>query len=175
MISFLLILGFVSSAFSGCFGCKFLLLFICFILSWNMILLLYTSLLAVIFLCLLLWLCCYLYLSIFYILLWILQWPICGLVAYCLAAHSFCFPIFFSSYLVVDFYSYSIFERENAWNNSNFFFVFTKAWAVAQDMTYPGECSTCNWDEIIFCWFVVKRSIDIKSIWSSVSFRACVS
>ena len=122
MISFLLILGFVSSAFSGCFGCKFLLLFICFILSWNMILLLYTSLLAVIFLCLLLWLCCYLYLSIFYILLWILQWPICGLVAYCLAAHSFCFPIFFSSYLVVDFYSYSIFERENAWNNSNFFF-----------------------------------------------------
>ena len=83
--------------------------------------------------------------------------------------------VFFAIFLlVVYFYSQSTVIRENAWNNFNYF-KFIKAWSMAQDVIYPGECCMCTWKESIFCCFGVKSSISVKSTWYSVSFKGCGS
>ena len=64
--------------------------------------------------------------------------------------------------------------RKDAWYDFNFL-KFTEAWFVTQDVIYPGECSVCTWEESVFCDFWVECSINIKSVWSVVSFKACVS
>ena len=62
---------------------------------------------------------------------------------------------------------------ENAWNNFNFF-KFTKAWSMAQDVVYPGECSMCTWEECIFCSFGMECSINISLVSLVKSVNSCV-
>ena len=53
-----------------------------------------------------------------------------------------------------------------------YLFVPVKSWFVI----YPGKCSMCVWEECVFCCFRVNApNISIKSIQSSVSFKALVS
>ena len=49
--------------------------------------------------------------------------------------------IFNSFSPVIEIYSYCIVIRKDAWNDFNFFFEFTKARFMAQDLIYPGEVS----------------------------------
>ena len=63
--------------------------------------------------------------------------------------------------------------RKNAGYDFNFL-KFTEAWFVTQDVFYPGECSVCTWEESVFCCFEMECPINIKSIWSNASIKACV-
>ena len=66
--------------------------------------------------------------------------------------------------------------RKDAWNDFNFF-EFTKARFMAQDVIYPGEGSVRTWEKGEIHCFGVKCPIDIsiRSNWSIVSFKVCVS
>ena len=87
--------------------------------------------------------------------------------------HMFVFFTAFSP--VTDIYSRSIVIRKDAWYNCSFL-KFTKAWFVTQDVIYPGECSMCTWEEIVFfcIWMEYPEDI-IMPIWLKVSFKAYVS
>ena len=73
--------------------------------------------------------------------------------------------VFFSSFPVGDIWSHSIVVREDPWYDFSFL-KFIQSWFVTQDVVYPEECSTCTKK-------VLKMSI--RSSWSNVSFKICVS
>ena len=53
--------------------------------------------------------------------------------------------------------------RKDAWNDFNFFFFeFTKARFMAQDVIYPGEGSICASEKGEIHYFGVKCPIDIN-------------
>ena len=63
---------------------------------------------------------------------------------------------------------------KDAWNDFNYF-EFIKVRFMAQDVIYPGEGSMCTWGKGEIHCFVVKCPIDIRSSWSIVSFKICIS
>ena len=85
---------------------------------------------------------------------------------------------FYSFFPAIDFQSHSVVLRKDAWYDLNFL-KLSEAWFVHLDLTqdaiYPGECSMCTWQESVFCHFWMECCINIKSIYSIVSFKACVS
>ena len=164
MISFLLlILGFFFVLLSLiALGVRLGCLFEIVLVSWGRIALLSTSLLELLLLhplgfglsCF----HCHLFLGIFWLPLWFLQWSLGYLVAHCLAFMYLCFTAFFP---VIDFQSHSVVVRKDAWYDFNFL-KFTKAWFVTQDMTYPGERSMSTWEKSVFCCFWMECPINFN-------------
>jgi len=54
------------------------------------------------------------------------------------------------------------------------FVKFTEVCSVAQHASVL-ENVLCTLEEYVFCWFCMEWYVNIKSIWSNVSFNGCVS
>ena len=82
--------------------------------------------------------------------------------------------VFYNFLLKVVFQSNSTVVGKDAWYDFSFL-KFIKVFFMARNVIYPVDYSNCAWEECVFCCFWLQWCINIKSIWSIVSFKACVS
>ena len=100
----------------------------------------------------------------------VICWLFCSLV---FSLHMFVFWIAF--FPVVDVYSYHILIRKDAWNDFNFLNLprldlWLRKWSILEKI----PCALEEKVKFIFLgWNVIK--ISIRSNWSIVSFKVCVS
>ena len=148
MISFLLLtLGFLISSFSSCLRCRLGYLFDFSPVSWGRLVLLWTFPLALLLLNPIgFGLLCFIFIRFYANFDFFFDF-FCDLLVIQQCVVQPPYVGFLNSFSpVIEIQSYCIVVRKDAWNDF-YFFEFTKASFMAQDVIYPGEGSMCAWEK----------------------------